>query len=142
SQKKNILYDITMSSYNSVHDKVSTLTAQGYKDTDVNAIFVDIDSKTSLQRSKTRYARGIIDYTENNKGHGGRLVLESIITDQATENSQYKSKNAETLVKLHQDGVFKKHPRVFNNNADGQEPFEYNYLKFANIETLDNHDTI
>lgn len=126
--KKNIIFDITMSSEGSVQKRIDLVKKSGYKK--ITAIFVDIKPKTSLSRGNARYLSGMNRFTESNNGKGGRLLPESVITDQAPSNDLFNSKNAEVFKKIYMNDGFTHTPLVFNNNVDGRAPVRVNLNSF------------
>jgi len=79
--KKNMIWDITMSSGSSVQKRVDALRKRGYGD--VKGVFVHIPAETSVERAMARYRRGV-DQFQAGKGHGGRYVPPHIIRKQKT----------------------------------------------------------
>lgn len=75
---KNIIYDTTSKSINSVKKRLNTFLKGGYKAEDITMVFVDIDLDTSKQRANNRYMRGINDYINEESPLGGRYVPESV----------------------------------------------------------------
>jgi len=132
-KKKNIIFDITMSSLGSVQNRILHLKKAGY--TKVSGVFVDITPETSHERGEYRYRQGLQDYLKNKNGHGGRFLPGNITSGLKTdEDSQFKSKNAENFVNLAKLGGFTHMPRVFNNNVFGRDPQEISFKKFVKGE--------
>lgn len=127
AQRRNIILDVTMAGKHSLSKKLSDLRAAGY--TSVEAIFVDIAPATSLERSAGRYRDGLNNYLRG-EGHGGRILPERIVTDQAPVNKRYRSRNAEVLVEATREEFFTSKPRVFDNNRTGQAPREMAFEDF------------
>lgn len=128
-QKKNIILDKTMSSFNSIEKNVLSLKSQGY--TKINAIFVDIDPQTSHSRAVDRYKYGLVDYLHGKNKIGGRILPHGVIESQKSEDLHFKSKNAQTMVALERSGMFTEKPRVFDNNVNNREPVEIDYDDFS-----------
>lgn len=128
-QRVNICFDITMSSLGSVESKVGFLKSAGYGK--VEAIFVDIEPETSLERSRGRYVEGINDYVEGKNDVGGRVLPEHVVKDQAPTRSGFRSKNAETLVDAFNGNLFTSRPRIFDNNSYGIPPREIAFDDFV-----------
>lgn len=81
AERKNIIWDITMSSQPSIDSRVAAMRGAGYND--INGVFVDIPTEVSVDRAMARYRRGIDDYLDG-KGNGGRYVPPRIIRAQQT----------------------------------------------------------
>lgn len=77
--KKNILWDITMSSEGSVRKRIDHANAAGY--TDFSAIFVDIPVETSVERALSRHRNGQKRF-QSGEGMGGRFVPPNVIQGQ------------------------------------------------------------
>lgn len=92
AMRKNMIYDITMSSHSSVSSKLDKLDAAGY--TRKAGVFVDIPVEESVKRATERYERGLADY-DKGKGPGGRFVPPDIIRENAIAG--HSSKNRKTF---------------------------------------------
>lgn len=79
AERKNVVFDITMSSKNSVVKRLDMLRQNGYERIDM--IFVDIDVETSVARALARWERGLAEYADGT-GYGGRYVPPEIIRAQ------------------------------------------------------------
>lgn len=129
-KKKNIIFDITMSSLGSVQNRMLNLQKAGY--TKAEGIFVDITPETSYERGDFRYREGLQDYLKNKKGNGGRFLPRNLTEGQKTdEDSKFRSKNAENFVNLAKLGGFTTQPRVFDNNVFGRNPQEISFKSFV-----------
>ncbi len=82
AERKNVVFDITMSSQHSVEKRLLLLRDAGYEKVDM--IFVDIPVETSVDRALARWERGLADYLKG-EGEGGRYVPPEIIRAQADE---------------------------------------------------------
>lgn len=69
--RKNVIWDITMSSRKSTAGHLSRLRDAGYGH--VATVLVDVPYDVSLKRITSRYAEGVEDY-RNGVGQGGRLL--------------------------------------------------------------------
>lgn len=114
AERRNVIWDITMSSQNSVASRVDALKRNGYGD--VEAVFVDIPVEVSVTRAMARYRRGVDDFLAG-KGHGGRFVPPAIIRAQQTSGG--RTANRETFDALR--GSFNR-SSVFDNSVDGRAP--------------------
>lgn len=113
-EKKNVMWDITMSSHKSVQKRLDDLKKHGYKDP--HGVFVHIPAEKSVQRAMDRYRRGV-DQFHNGEGHGGRFVPPKIIMAQKTSGGS--TINRETFHKLR--GQFGR-ASVYDNSVDGRAP--------------------
>jgi len=124
--KANVILDITMSSYGSVEKRCKLLKSRGYSS--IQPVFVDISPETSKERAVRRYSRGMEKYTVKHKGCGGRPLPGHVISSNLTEGA-YRSKNAETLVALANDGLFTETPIVYDNEGSG--PVKVDWARFV-----------
>lgn len=79
---KNIIWDITMSSPDSVLSRLDALDAKGYS---TKGIFVDITIDEAVKRADARHRRGHEQYRAG-IGYGGRYVPPEVIKAQADED--------------------------------------------------------
>jgi hypothetical protein len=95
-EKKNIVWDITMSSEKSVANKrIAPMREAEY--TDIKAVFVDVTVDKSIEQAQGRWQRGLIEYGEG-KGEGGRFLPSSATGENVPKpGSKYRSKNRETF---------------------------------------------
>lgn len=128
-QGTNLIFDIVMSSEGSVRNRSDLVKQAGY--TKIEAVFVDIEPKTSLERGTYRYNLGLSQYLTRAKGDGGRYLPKYLVNDQTpADPNAFRSRNAETLVELERTGCFTSTPRVFDNNTNGSDPKELDYSEF------------
>jgi predicted kinase len=92
---KNLIWDIQMSSRESVKDRIDNLRSAGYER--IDAIFVDIPVELSLQRADARHREGEEMY-RSGIGLGGRYVPPEAITSQA--DPEWGSKNRRAFEEL------------------------------------------
>lgn len=109
---KNLIIDKTMLNVNTSTSNVNDLKNKGYQDIDV--IFIDIEPDLSYERIISRHRKGIDKYLVNGEGLGQRAVSGSAIMASQPETGNYKSKNAETIAKMYDNGIFPKEPRIFD----------------------------
>lgn len=83
--KKNMIWDITMSSGSSVQSRLDKLKQHGYGN--VKGVFVDIPAETSVERALARYRHGVDAYHAG-EGLGGRYVPPSVIRAQQTSTGR------------------------------------------------------
>ncbi len=79
SEGKNIIWDVTMSSFESASQRIHELREAGYDR--IDGVFVDIPIETSVARSESRHRRGYDLYLAG-QGVGGRLVPAEVIRAQ------------------------------------------------------------
>jgi hypothetical protein len=87
ADRKNVIWDITMSSKGSVQRRIEELRAAGYRD--IRGVFVDIPLEKSVERALARHRRGM------GTANGGRYVPPSVIRKNAS--SRASSANREVF---------------------------------------------
>jgi len=115
---KNLIWDIQMSSRESVKERIDNLQSAGYER--VAAIFVDIPVELSLERADARHREGEEKY-RSGIGLGGRYVPPEAITSQA--DPEWGSKNRRAFEELKPS--FRQWSR-YENSADHPELVETN----------------
>ncbi|HEU5416259.1 MAG TPA: zeta toxin family protein [Streptosporangiaceae bacterium] len=125
AEGKNLIWDITMSSRDSVDGRLNQLQDSGY--TSIRGVFVDIPIDVSLARADARHREGEDDYRAG-KGMGGRFVPPELITSRIDD--QRGSQNRQIFEELK--------PRfsrwtLFDNGVDGRKPIRV-------AESLDNDE--
>jgi len=98
ADKKNVIWDITMSSSGSVKRRMQEMRVAGYDDMQV--VFVDIPVETSVDRALARHRRGMERYRRG-EGNGGRYVPPWIIRGNASAISS--SANRDVFDDLRRD---------------------------------------
>jgi len=114
NDKKNVIWDITMSSQPSIDSRVSAMRKAGYGD--INGVFVDIPTETSVERALSRYRRGVDNYLEG-KGNGGRYVPPRIIRAQQTASGRTVNRDSFDNSRDQFDGW-----SVYDNSVTGRAP--------------------
>jgi predicted kinase len=111
---KNIIWDITMSSRDSVERRINTMRTAGYQR--IEGIFVDIPVDVGVHRSDARHREGHDSYRSGH-GQGGRFVPAEVIAAQS--DPDYGSRNLRTFeqIKPHLDAWLQ-----YDNSVDGQYP--------------------
>lgn len=111
SDGKNIIWDITMSSYSSAEKRIDDLRSDGY--TTVAGLFVDIPIDVSVSRADARH-REDEDAYRSGDGLGGRFIPSDVIASQFDET--WGSNNRKTFedVKHRFDGW-----TIYDNSVDG-----------------------
>ena len=114
SDGKNLIWDITMSSKESVTKRINELTSAGY--THIAGVFVDIPVEISLRRIESRHREGHSQYRAGN-GLGGRYVPPEVIESQ--RDQEWGSKNMRAF-----DAVKQRFSNwsIYDNSVDGRQP--------------------
>lgn len=96
AERKNIVWDITMSSPGSVKQKrLDAMRAAGYDQ--IDAVFVDVSVDKSVQQARSRWENGLRRWADG-KGDGGRFLPSSATGENLpTPGSPYRSKNREVF---------------------------------------------
>jgi predicted ABC-type ATPase len=114
SDGKNIIWDITMSSYSSVERRIEDLRSDGY--TAVEGLFVDIPVDVSARRADARHREDEEKYRAGD-GLGGRFVPTDVIATQFDES--WGSKNRKTFEELKENFD---HWTIYDNSVDDGRP--------------------
>lgn len=86
ADRRNVIWDITMSSQGSVEKRIADLRGKGY--TKVDAVFVDIPVEASVERALARHRSGMERYDAGDAHEfGGRYVPPAIIRKNASSKS-------------------------------------------------------
>jgi predicted ABC-type ATPase len=96
AEHKNVVWDITMASEDSLAGRIGQLRQAGY--TRVEGIFVDVPVETSLERVAERHRKGDDEYRTTGAGLGGRLVPDDLI--EAHADQQWGSLNRRSFEQL------------------------------------------
>ena len=123
AEKRNIILDGTMASMKSMRRRTGQLRDGGYR---MSAVFVDITPETSQKRATSRYQRGMSKYTTSREGQGGRILPASVNQGNTPEDTtRFRSRSAENLAALYEDGTIPSTPVVYNNDGDAPQPVAY-----------------
>lgn len=116
AERKNIIWDTTMSGTGYIQDIVTELRSKGYNE--VQAVFVDIPVETSVRRALARHRAGL-EAWRNGQGYGGRFVPPHIIRQSESSNYPGSSHNRTVFerTKKHFDNW-----QMWDNSVDGQDP--------------------
>lgn len=112
--RKNVIWDVTLSSKGSAQSRVDALKRHGY--TDVRGVFVDIPVEVSVKRALSRYQRGLEQWG-NGQGQGGRFVPPDIIRAQATSVGGTINRGVFDSLRNQFTGS-----AVYDNSVDGRAP--------------------
>jgi predicted kinase len=112
ADRKNVIWDVTMSSLPSTQGRVTELRSAGYGE--IEGIFVDIPVEVSVRRAAGRHREGYESYFEG-RGLGGRYLWPDLI--RAQTDPVFGSANRATFerVKPQLDRW-----RLFDNSVDGR----------------------
>lgn len=113
ADRKNLIWDITMSSSGSVQKRVDAMRAAGYED--IEALFVDIPVETSVERALGRHRSGMAKH-RNGEGDGGRFVNPAHIRSAADDDFSSANRRVFEDLKPQFD-----HWSLFDNSKAGQE---------------------
>lgn len=114
ADRKNVIWDITMSRASSVQGRIKNLRDNGY--TDIQAVFVDIPVEVSVQRALARHRRGMDAYKAG-KGLGGRYVPPSVIRENASADWSSANRGVFEELRGQFDGW-----QVYDNSVEGRAP--------------------
>jgi predicted ABC-type ATPase len=114
AERRNIIWDVTMSRYESVARRIGDLREAGY--TNILGVFVDIPASKSVERAQNRHREGMEDY-RNGRGHGGRHLSPDLILRQQTDDGQTINRKVFEALKPKFDRWM-----VFDNGVDGRDP--------------------
>jgi predicted ABC-type ATPase len=112
ADRRNIVWDVTMSSTSSIMERIDSLMKAGYNQ--IDSIFVDIPTETSVQRADGRHRQGHDEYRAG-IGLGGRYILPEMIAAQS--DPVWGSRNRSNFEQL--KGMFQSW-FVYDNSMDGQ----------------------
>jgi hypothetical protein len=75
--RKNLIWDITMGSRDTVEQRIETMREFGYEE--IHGVFVDIPVETSVIRAADRWWEGVMAFRSGESSIGGRYVSPSMI---------------------------------------------------------------
>jgi predicted kinase len=112
SEGKNVIWDVTMKSVESTHQRIADLRAAGYGE--IEGVFVDLPVEVSVRRADARYREGHEAYLLG-QGLGGRYVSPEMIRSQADE--EFGSVNRKVFEQVKAE--FNRW-RIYDNSVDGR----------------------
>lgn len=112
AHRRNVIWDITMSSSNTTQWRISELRNAGYDA--IGGIFVDIPVEVSVGRTETRHRIGHEQFLARN-GLGGRCIPTQLIWAQADE--QFGSRNRAVFETVKPQFDWWRH---YDNSIDGR----------------------
>lgn len=114
TDRRNIIWDITMSSASSVADRAGALRAAGYRQ--IDGVFVHVPVEISVSRADLRH-RIEHDRYLSGSGLGGRYISDSLIRSHADDSfGSVNRRNFELLKPLFDSW------RSYDNSASGRRP--------------------
>uniref|UniRef100_UPI003F4908F3 zeta toxin family protein n=1 Tax=Nonomuraea sp. CA-251285 TaxID=3240002 RepID=UPI003F4908F3 len=113
-ERKNIIWDITMSRRASVEKRLKEMREAGY--TEFRAVFVDIPVETSVERALARHKRGVAAYAAG-RGYGGRYVPPEVIRANASATSSSANREVFEALKASFNAW-----EVWDNSVFGRDP--------------------
>lgn len=114
AERKNVLWDITMSRRSSVEKRLQELRDNGYGT--IRGVFVDIPVETSVARATARHRRGLERYRRG-EGYGGRFVPPEIIRAHASGGTSSANRDVFDSLRHRFDGW-----EVWDNSVEGGSP--------------------
>jgi predicted kinase len=111
---KNVIWDVTMSSYTSAEARVDSLHEAGYEE--IMGVFVDIPVEVSARRADLRH-REDHDKFRAGQGLGGRCIPDAAITSHA--DAEWGSANRKHFEQLKSR---LDRWRLYDNSVDGRAP--------------------
>lgn len=113
AQKKNVVWDFTMGSVDSVTNKrLNLMRDAGY--TSIQGMFIDVSIDKSIAQATSRWQGGLIEFGDEGRHNGGRFLPSGATYSNSPEGTEFRSKNRETFekVKSQLDGY-----RVYDNEV-------------------------
>lgn len=139
-RNKNIIYDFTCKDFDSTTIRMNVLKNSGYKEKDMQFVFVDIPLETAEKRAIFRYTAGLNEgVTEDGVRIGGRFLPPAVLYENKSKTGKYSSVNAEALLQIHNSN--KKHgipePIIYDNSGDSYadptyKPQRLDFKEFSN----------
>jgi hypothetical protein len=114
SDRRNVIWDITMSRSATTLDRVTSLRSAGYSS--VDAIFVDIPIDVSVRRADGRHREGHDEFLAG-RGLGGRFISEETIRSYSDRDWGSQNRRNFEEIKSSFDSAYR-----FDNSADGRAP--------------------
>lgn len=79
-ERKNIVIQGTLRSFEGISNVINNLQSKGYKTEDTRLLFVEANPDTAKRQADERYSKGLDEFLIKGKGIGGRFIPESYIT--------------------------------------------------------------
>lgn len=133
----NIIYDYTAKSVESTEKRIDTLKGNGYKEKDMQFVFVDIPLETARERTIRRYEDGLNKMVKGENVVGGRYLPDFVLDASASKTGKYSSVNAEVVIEMHRrlENAGLPKPKIYDNSGDREKnldarPFEIDFDEF------------
>lgn len=118
AEGKNIIYDTTSKSIDSVKGRLDVFLKGSYKAKDITMVFVDITLDTSRERAYNRYKSGINKYINEESSLGGRYVPESVFNKCKPTEDGYASINKQVFTAIKMNKALGINTMEYDNNGD------------------------
>lgn len=112
--RKNVIWDITMTDYDATNSHVKALRGHGYDR--VDAVYVHVSPETSRRRVHERYAAGVNAYRRG-EGEGGRYIPSAVLQDQYDQSGQPWARRTFEGLRDDFDGWVE-----YDNDVEGRAP--------------------
>lgn len=133
----NIIYDYTAKSVESTENRIGTLKNNGYKEEDMQFVFVDIPLETARERTIRRYEDGLNEMVKGGNTVGGRYLPDFVLDASESKTGKYSSVNAEVVIEMHRrlEDMGLPKPKIYDNSGDKEidpdaKPFEIDFDEF------------
>jgi predicted ABC-type ATPase len=113
-ERKNVIWDITMSSRESAGRRIDDLRAAGYQE--IVGVFVDIPAEKSVERALARHRHGLERYRAG-EGLGGRYLPPDLILRQQAPGGETVNRQVFEELKPRFDRWL-----LYDNSVDGRDP--------------------
>lgn len=137
-QNKNIVYDFTCKNADSTTRRMNILKNAGYKEKDMQFIFVDIPLEVAEERANFRYSVGLNDGIQKEGHTGGRYLPKGVLYQNKSKTGKYSSVNAEALLEVYYRNRDKGMPEpiVYDNSGNifknpDYKPQKIDFREFA-----------
>lgn len=97
-EQVNVVWDITMSSSQSVRVRIEWLRDADYAA--IDAVFVDVPLDEGARRAKKRYRDAQTEFEETGKRNGGRYVPEHFIRESKALVARYSTRNQQVFYEV------------------------------------------
>jgi predicted ABC-type ATPase len=114
SERRNVIWDITMSSRESAGRRIDDLRAAGYQE--IVGVFVDIPAEKSVERALARHRHGLERYRAG-EGLGGRYLPPDLILRQQAPGGETVNRQVFEELKPRFDRWL-----LYDNSVDGRDP--------------------
>jgi hypothetical protein len=115
AQKRNVIWDITMSDEDSAKERLTRLRADGYSH--VHGIFVDVPLAVAQRRALNRYQDAQDVWLAEGTGHGGRYIPADELRKIAGDEPVSRCRRTFDALRDHFDLW-----EIWDNSRDGQPP--------------------